>query len=201
MTVREAIQARRSIRKFTTQPVSEEQIALLLEAARSAPSSTNCQPWRLKVVTDREDIQWLSGTPSKGQSWIARASVVLVCCADVQRYVEDSAANVRFLQDSGMLPPEMLEGLNEYLSRAQDAKPEVLRWGATANCAIAQTQMMLQAVELGLGSCWVGMFDEAAVKERFQIPEAMPVVALLAVGHPAETPEPRPRKSLEEIIL
>jgi nitroreductase len=201
MTVREAIAVRRSIRKFTDQPVSEEQMALLLEAARSAPSSTNCQPWRFKVVTAREDIQWLSGAPSKGQRWISGAGAVLVCCADVERFIEDSATNVRFLRDSGMLPPEMLEGLNEYLSRAENAQPEVLRWAAAANCAIALTQMMLQAVELGLGTCWVGMFDEVAVKERLELPEAMPLVALLAVGHPAEHPEQRPRKGVEDILL
>ncbi|SDB61276.1 Nitroreductase [Desulfonatronum thiosulfatophilum] len=201
MTVKEAIQARRSIRKFTDQPVIEEQMAILLEAVRLAPSSINCQPWRIKVLTQREDIQWLSGAPTKGQRWIAGAGAVMICCADVQRFVEDSATNVRFLRDSGMLPPEMLAGLEEYLSKAADAQPEVLRWAAAANCAIALSQVMLQAVELGLGTCWVGMYDEAAVKERFQIPEAFPVVAMLAIGHPAESQGQRPRKDLRDILL
>lgn len=201
MTVREAIAARRSIRKFTEQPVSSTQMDALLEAVRLAPSSINCQPWRLKVVMEPEDIQWLSGPPTKGQRWVAGAGAVLVCCADVQRFIDDSAANVRFLRDSGMLPPEMMAGLEEYLARAKVAQPEMLRWAAAANCSIALTQLMLQAVELGLGTCWIGMYDEAALKERFLLPEAMPVIALLAVGHPAEAPEPRPRKALGDILL
>ncbi|WP_045219986.1 nitroreductase family protein [Desulfonatronum thioautotrophicum] len=201
MTVKEAIAARRSIRKFTDEPVSTAQLDALLEAARLAPSSINCQPWRFKFITGRENMAWLSGMPTKGQRWIAGAGAILVCCADVQRFIDDSAANVRFLRDSGMLPTEMLAGLEEYLSRAESAQPEVLRWAAAANCSIALAQVMLQAVELGLGTCWVGMFDEAALKERFQLPEAMPIIALLAVGHPAETPEPRPRKALADILL
>ncbi|TVQ99734.1 MAG: hypothetical protein EA399_06260 [Desulfovibrionales bacterium] len=201
MTVKEAIAARRSIRKFTDEPVSTAQLDALLEAARLAPSSINCQPWRFKVVTEREDVAWLAGMPTKGQRWVASAGAILVCCADVQRFIDDSAANVRFLRDSGILPAEMLSGLEEYLSRAESAQPEVLRWAAAANCSIALTQVMLQAVELGLGTCWIGMYDEAALKERFQLPEAMPITALLAVGHPAETPEPRPRKALADILI
>ena len=201
MTVKDAILARRSIRKFTDQPVSDEQIASLLEAARSAPSSINCQPWRFRVIRGAEDIAWLAGPPTKGQRWVGRAGAVLVCCADIQRFVDDSAANVRFLRDSGMLPPDMLDGLDEYLSKAENAEPEMLRWAAAANCAIALTQMMLQAVELGLGTCWIGMYDEEALKQRFAMPEQMPIVALLAVGHPAESPEPRPRKNIQDILV
>ena len=201
MTVREAIAARRSIRKFTGQPLSWKEVNALLEAARLAPSSINCQPWRFKAVMEREDIRWLSGPPTKSQRWVADAGAVLVCCADIRKFVDDSVTNVRFLRDSGVLPPEMMEGLGAYLSRTEAAQPEMLRWAAAANCSIALTQMMLQAVELGLGTCWIGMYDEAAVQERFQFPEAMPVIALLAVGHPAEAPEPRPRKALGDILL
>jgi nitroreductase len=201
MTVQEAIEARRSIRKFTTQPVSQAQVDALLEAARLAPSSVNRQPWRFKIVQELVDMQWLSGSPTKSQRWIAGAGLVLVCCADVQRYLQDSTANVRFLKDSGLLSPEMRKGLDDYVFQAETAPPEVLRWAAAANCSIAITQMMLRAVELGLGTCWVGMFDETALKQRFAIPEDMPVVALLVVGHPAEKPTARKRRKLEDIVL
>ena len=61
---------------------------------------------------------------------------------------------------------------------------------------------MLQAVEMGLGTCWIGMFDEANIKAHCHIPEAYRVVCLLAVGHPDE-PEvyPRKRKSLDAIVI
>jgi len=201
MEVKQAIESRRSIRKFSDQAVSAEELQALVEAARLAPSSCNCQPWRFKIITGQENMVWLSGAGSKGQRWVAKAGAVVVCCADTSRYLADSKATVRLLSDSGMLPPQMLEGLEEYMTRAEKAPQEALRWAAAANCAIAVTQMMLRAVEMGLGTCWMGMYDEAAVKVRFAIPEHLAVVSLLAVGHPAESPPPRPRKPLEEILL
>ncbi|HDQ41226.1 MAG TPA: hypothetical protein ENN39_09400 [Desulfonatronum sp.] len=201
MDVKQAIESRRSIRKFTNQPVSEEELQALLEAARLAPSSCNCQPWRFKIVTGQADIGWLSGSGSKGQGWVNTAGAVVVCCADTSRFLEDSKATVRLLKDSGMLPPRMLEGLEEYMNRAEKAPLEAIRWAAATNCAIAVTQMMLRAVEMGLGTCWMGMYNEEAVKERFAIPEHLAVVSLLAVGRPAESPQPRPRKPMEAILL
>ena len=66
--------------------------------------------------------------------------------------------------------------------------------------AIAIQQIFLQAVEFGLGACWIGAFDEEKVKELLKIPQNMHVVALLPVGIPDQDPPARPRKSLEELF-
>lgn len=66
--------------------------------------------------------------------------------------------------------------------------------------AIAIQQIFLQAVELGLGACWIGAFEEDKVKEVLNIPETMNVVALLPVGIPGQDPPARPRKSTEELF-
>jgi nitroreductase len=68
------------------------------------------------------------------------------------------------------------------------------------NVAIAMTQMMLQAVEEGLGTCWVGAFDEEKVKELLSIPEDTRVVGLLPIGYPGEKPDARTRNPYEEVI-
>jgi nitroreductase len=60
--------------------------------------------------------------------------------------------------------------------------------------------MTLQAVREGLGTCLLGTFDETAVKELISVPYSMKVVLLLLLGHPAELPEPRPRKPLRSIV-
>ena len=67
--------------------------------------------------------------------------------------------------------------------------------------AIAMTQMTLQAVEEGLGTCWVGAFDEAAVKEVLDIPPAIRVVELMPLGYPADQPKPKQRLALDEIVF
>lgn len=201
MEVVQAIKKRRSIRKFLDKDVPQSEINLMLEAARLAPSGLNAQPWRFRVVQEKDHISWLAKEAVKGQRWVKRASVVFICCADLKRYLEDAWASVRFLRDSGALPPEMLAGIEEYAAKAENSSRQALRAAAAANCSIAITQMMLQAVELGLGTCWIGMYEEDDIKNRFSIPEHMAVVALLAAGYPAEDPGPRPRKSLTEIVL
>ena len=66
--------------------------------------------------------------------------------------------------------------------------------------AIALEHIVLEAVELGLGTCWIGAFNEDEVKKILKIPQDKKVVALLTVGVPAESPAARPRKVLEEIV-
>jgi nitroreductase len=67
--------------------------------------------------------------------------------------------------------------------------------------AIAMDHMSLAAVELGLGGCWIGAFDQKAVKKLLGIPDPIAVVQLMPLGYPAEPAEPRPRKALSEIVL
>mgnify|MGYP001447690276 CR=1 FL=1 len=67
--------------------------------------------------------------------------------------------------------------------------------------AIALEHIVLEAVELGLGTCWIGAFNEDEVKKLLKIPQDKKVIALLTVGVPVESPAARPRKSLEEIVV
>ncbi len=65
---------------------------------------------------------------------------------------------------------------------------------------IALEHMILQAQEEGLGTCWIGSFEEEEVKSILAVPEHVKVLALTPLGYPGEAPEFRGRKSLEEII-
>jgi len=79
------------------------------------------------------------------------------------------------------------------------------RSSAEMDCSIVTTQMMLQAQELGLGTCWVCWFDTKKTKEAFNIPENEEVFALLPLGYPAESSHPSSmhdsRKALEETVV
>lgn len=70
----------------------------------------------------------------------------------------------------------------------------------TVDVSIAFTCMMLEACELGLGTCWLGHFDEKKAKEILEVPDDVRIVALSPLGYPNETPGQRPRKKLEEIV-
>jgi len=66
---------------------------------------------------------------------------------------------------------------------------------------IATEHMILAATALGYGTCWIGAFDEGAVKRLLKIPKKVKVVALFPIGVSDEKPAPRSRKELSEIIF
>ncbi len=68
------------------------------------------------------------------------------------------------------------------------------------NLAIAVSHMILAAVAEGLGTCWIGAFDQNQVRDVLNIPEKYKVVALLPLGFPADRPGPKIRKNLSEVV-
>ena len=71
----------------------------------------------------------------------------------------------------------------------------------TINCSIALSFMMLEAHELGLGTCWLGRFYADKVKKALDIPDYVSVVAIAPIGYPAdEQPEAKPRKSYGQVV-
>jgi nitroreductase len=185
LSVEEAIRARRSIRKFKPDPVSEEIVIQLLEAARLAPSAANTQPWRFLVVRDKEAKKELRRV-CWGQAFVEEAPLDIVCFGDLDRYVPIRNAPFHY---------------NKYLGPGATPIQDRISF-LTSNVAIPVTQMALMATALGLGTTVVGGFDEASDFNRlFNLPENLVVVAVLPVGYPAENPSARPRRSLAEIII
>jgi len=70
-----------------------------------------------------------------------------------------------------------------------------------ADAAIAFEHLCLAAHDLGLGTCWMGMFDEPALRRALEIPPEIRVVGVTPLGYPDQEPKPRPRKDLGEIAF
>jgi len=166
----EVIRTRRSVRSYKSDPIPDDVLQRVLEAARIAPSGSNRQPWRFIVVKD-EEIKRKLAPACHNQSWIADAPVVIVACAQELAYNRG--------------------GYMGKLSGVMDA-------------TIAFTHLILAARAEGLGTCWIGAFDNEQVKEILGIPSGWNVAALTPMGYPAEGEsvfrEPTGRKSLEEIV-
>lgn len=203
MTVSEAIAARHSVRSYAPRALTEAEIRELLEAGRAAPSSLNSQPWRFKVVTDKADLAWFgTSEATRKQAWLAQAPAIFVCCADLEHYVKDAQAMAFFYRENNLIQGETMDGIEDHVARAAAAEEQAKFGSCAMNTGLAVAFMMLKAVEMGLGTCWVGMFNEARVKERCGIPANYRVVCLLAVGHPDEAAtHPKKRKSLDEIRI
>jgi len=205
LTVEETIRQRRSIRRYRPEAIPRELVLRMLEAARRAPSASNCQPWRFLIVVDAEEKRKLR--EMAGYPFVETAPMVVVCAADLDTYSPHSSAlRYRELLDSGILesfadqPPDPVLGAR--LSRLRELDRAGLVRRAMANTYIAIEHLVLAAASMGIGTCWVGAVDESEeVRVLFDLPESIIVVALVAVGYPAEEPRPRPRLEMEDILL
>ena len=204
-TVEETVRQRRSIRRYRPDAIPRELVLRMLEAARLAPSASNCQPWRFLIVVDAEEKRKLR--EMAGYPFVETAPMVVVCAADLDTYSPHSSAlRYRELLDSGILesfadqPPD--PKLNARLSRLRELDRAGVVRRAMANTYIAIEHLVLAAASMGIGTCWVGAVDESEeVRALFDLPESIIIVALVAVGYPAEEPRPRPRLEMEDILL
>ena len=91
----EPVFARRSIRQYTDEPVTPEEIQTLLEAGMAAPSASNRQPWHMVAVTDRQTLLALAAAHPHGKM-TAQAALAIAVCGDPavspQYWVQDCAA-------------------------------------------------------------------------------------------------------------
>jgi nitroreductase len=179
METLEAIRTRRSVRRFSDQPVEPEKLQAVLEAVQQAPSWSNRQCWHLVVVQNQEvrnTISELSFVESffatygyktnPAQKGLAQAPVVIVACADPLQS-GDLRGEQYFMADMG----------------------------------IAAQNLMLAAHDQGLGSVFVGVFDEEQLKKLLGIPANIRIIGLLPLGYPAgESKGGPPRKPLSEFV-
>lgn len=170
MDLFQAIETRRSIRAYSRQPVHQDDIRRIIKAALRAPSAGNLQAYEIFQVEDNRALRLLARA-ALDQLFIAEAPVALVFFANPAR----SAVRYRRRGES--------------LYCLQDA---------TIACAYAQ----LAAHALGLGSVWVGAFDDRLVIEAVGADRAgaLVPVAILPIGHPAESPEATSRRRWDEIV-
>ncbi len=74
------IHNRKSVRNYTGEPVTEDQIEILLKAAMAAPSAVNCQPWEFVVVTDRKILDKLGDMLPFAKMIYKAGAAIVVCC-------------------------------------------------------------------------------------------------------------------------
>ena len=197
MELSDIIAHRRSIRKFRQEDISADTVRLLLDAARLAPSGSNLQPARFIVAQSPAAKEALGRyTPYK---FIVKAAVIFVCCADL------TAVTTRERRIGELLNEGVFEGIDMDMSDPSVVSPimdaEAVKAYLAMNVAIAIEHIVLKAVDLGLGSCWLGRFDRDKVKEFLALDESIYPVVLLPVGHPDQSPKARPRFALDKLVL
>jgi len=180
MDLFDAIRNRRSIRRYTDKPVENDKLAAVLEAVRQAPSWANMQCWRMVVVRDKtvkEKISDLSYVESYFAPKGYKANPSKKALAEAPVIIVLCAEP----QQSGAI-----WGQNYYL----------------VDAGIASQNLMLAAYGQGLGTVFVGVYDEVKVKGILNIPQNVRVIGLFPLGYPAtEQKDGPPRKPMQEICF
>ena len=200
LTTKEAIEKRRSIRKYKPDAIPDEVIMALLESARLAPSGCNAQPWRFKIVKEHA-IKTQLRALAYDQRFLTEAPVVLVICADVQGYLDGRTSGVQDLGNIGAFDSQICEVLHKKTKAKSQLPIEHLRMSVAFNVAIAIEHIVLRALDFGLGTCWMRLIEEKAIRKIFGWSENIYPVALLPVGYPLESPSPRKRNPLAELLI
>ena len=172
MDVMAAIRGRRSIRRFTDQDVTAEQVAQLVEAVRWAPSWGNSQCWEVLVVRDRQTRGQLHDAlrpRNPASPAVAAAPVVLVLGAAMKK--------------SGHYKGESLTRFSEWFMY---------------DLGLATQNLCLAAHSLGLGTVIAGAFDHDRVKDILAVPAGYEVVTMIPLGYPDHEPAAPKRKEAAE---
>ena len=176
MAFLDLVKHRKSVRDFLDKPVEREKIMMCLEAARLAPSASNSQPWKFIVVDDRELKNRLCSAAFGGiysfNSFCKMAPVIAVVISEKSKFLARIGG--------------MFRGTKYYL----------------IDIGIAGEHLVLQAEDLGLGTCWIGWFNEGAVKSILSIPQDKKIDILIALGYydRQKVPSEHSREPIGKII-
>jgi nitroreductase len=167
-----------SCRKFSSKEVEREKIIKCIEAARMAPSACNSQPWRFIVVDEKNLKDKIADAATSGiygiiNKFLKSAPCIIVVLSDKEKFIAQAGAYIM--------------KTDYYL----------------IDIGISCEHLVLQASELGLGTCYIGYFNEKEIRKILNIPKKYKIVLLIAIGYPDESEKEKKkvRKNIEEILF
>ena len=175
MDVIQAIKERRSVRKYRPDPIPDDVLKAVLEAARWAPSWANTECVRYVVVKDSNTKAKLTEALLRGNpatEAVRNAPVVIAACAETGK--------------SGFKRGEVVTDKGDWFM---------------FDVGLAMENLVLAAHSLGLGTVHVGLLDAKKVEEILQVPEGIRVVELTPLGYPDGPVQGPGRKELSELIF
>jgi nitroreductase len=197
------IQDRRSIREWTDEPISEEDLAMILEAGRQAPSGENAQPWRFIVVRNAETRKKLGALAGGGSGRRFTAEYVTNQMQERFANLQDDAKKKAAFEKltSGQVSAFLA---NAPLNLIVCGKKDV--WDTPYDTSAAIENMLLMITALGLGACWViapciDIRDEERIKAILDIPPGFKAISIISVGRPTRPHRPRPRMPLNQLVF
>lgn len=175
MTAKECITGRRSIRKFTEQPVPHELLSQVIETASFAPS------WKHTQIT-----RYIAVEGSK-KAELAKCTTIF-------------PANGAIMEQAPMVVAvTIIKGRSGYERDGSFSTVKGDGW-QMFDAGVASEAFCLAAYEQGLGTVIMGLFDQEVCSKVLEIPEDRELIALIPIGYPAESPVAPKRKSVEDLL-
>jgi len=170
--------SRKSVRSFTDEPVTSQQIETLLKAGMAAPSGSNIQPWSFVVLQDKDRYMEIFGENNFNQRIFAQSAAIIVVCSDTT--VVRAPRN-----DPQGTPVKMANGT----------------WRDDAG---AVTENILLAVEaMDLGAVWTACYPYPdrmnPVKASLGLPAEVVPYSVIALGHPSGDDQPKDKWKPEKV--
>jgi len=157
MALLDLLKHRKSVRDYLDRPVERDKIMMCLEATRLAPSAGNSQPWKFIVIDDIQLKDKLCDVAFSGiysiNTFCKTAPVIVVVISEKSKFLARIGGIFR--------------GTKYYL----------------IDIGAAIEHFVLEAEDLGLGTCWIGWFNERAVKQILSIPQHKKIDILIALGY------------------
>lgn len=175
MNFLELVKKRESVRNYKEKSIPREKLEKCIEAARLAPSACNSQPWKFIIVDDPNLINEIT-------------KKVFHTVYSINKFTREAGALIVVVSEKVSFQRKVakfLKGTNYYL----------------IDIGIACEHLILQATELGIGSCWIGWFHERRMKKLLDVPKGKKVDIVISLGYPKNTDlSKKDRKKMDEII-
>jgi nitroreductase len=202
MELRNAIEQRQSIRSFTKEPVALSDIREMVRRAGLAPSVDNSQLWHFIAITNHALLNRMALAVSKGIDSLAEPGEMDIHQSVLSRvewfstFFNDAPAVISLAMQhhEGILEKE--SGLNQDVVNKMRVFPEIQSAGA------AIQNILLTAVELGYGACWLSapLIAGEELSKLMKLDPAWKLIAMVAIGKPFNHPNRKKKKTIDEIL-
>lgn len=201
MDLKLAIEKRTSIRNFTDEKIPVEDLKELVRHAGLAPSVNNYQPWKFLAITNKEVLSQMAiKVAEKIKELPGNESIA---SKNVKSQVEWFAT---FFEDAPAVIAMFMEDYESVLEKgvklSHDEINKLRNFPDMQSAGAAIQNMLLSAVDMGYGACWLSapMMAKESLEKILKEEQPYHLIAFVAVGKPARELQPKSKKSIDEIF-
>lgn len=191
-----AIENRRSIRKFSTKPIPQEDITEIIESGLKAPSAKNRQPWKF-VVLQGESKEEMLETFRRG---VAREESGNALLPDSTQHMMATKYTIQILEQAPVVI-FVVNTLGKGIFAELTNEERVYEICNLQSISASIQNMLLAATDKGIGSLWVCDIYFAYQELAEWLNEEGELIAAVALGYPEEAPKARPRKNFDDVVI